>query len=79
VASVLIGATKLPQIQDSLRRSTSRSRPSSLARLDAVSRPDTPFPYSFFQPAIQAGLTGGATVGGLRRQRGSPQGALRRG
>ncbi len=63
VASVLIGATKLPQIHDSLRALDCAIPPELLARLDAVSRPETPFPYSFFQPAIQAGLTGGASVG----------------
>jgi aryl-alcohol dehydrogenase-like predicted oxidoreductase len=63
VASVLIGATKLPQIQDSLGALDFSIPADLLARLDAVSQPDTPFPYSFFQPALQAGLTGGATVG----------------
>lgn len=32
-------------------------------RLDAVSQPDTRFPYTFFEPSLQGMLNGGATVG----------------
>jgi hypothetical protein len=37
--------------------------PELRARLDTVSAPAAPFPYSFFGPEIQGGITGGAAVG----------------
>ena len=33
------------------------------ARLDTVSKPVTPFPYSFFGAEIQGGITGGLAIG----------------
>jgi aryl-alcohol dehydrogenase-like predicted oxidoreductase len=63
VASVIIGATKLYQIKDNLGALGFTIPPELRARLDEVSRPLTPFPYSFFGPEIQGGITGGATVG----------------
>jgi len=63
VAAVILGATKLGQLRDNLG-ALDFDIPSDLrARLDAVSRPATPFPYSFFGAEIQGGITGGATVG----------------
>jgi aryl-alcohol dehydrogenase-like predicted oxidoreductase len=63
VASVIIGATRLDQINDNLGALDFEIPQELLARLEAVSRPATPFPYSFFGPEIQGGLTGGQAVG----------------
>jgi aryl-alcohol dehydrogenase-like predicted oxidoreductase len=63
VASVIIGATRLDQLKDNLGALDFEIPRELLARLDAVSRPVTPFPYSFFGPEIQGGLTGGQAVG----------------
>jgi aryl-alcohol dehydrogenase-like predicted oxidoreductase len=63
VASVIIGATKLHQLQDNLG-ALDFDLPTALQqRLDAVSRPDARFPYTFFEPSLQGMLYGGATVG----------------
>jgi aryl-alcohol dehydrogenase-like predicted oxidoreductase len=63
VASVIIGATRLDQLKDNLGALDFEIPRELLAKLDAVSRPVTPFPYSFFGPEIQGGLTGGQAVG----------------
>ncbi|RUU14576.1 aldo/keto reductase [Mesorhizobium sp. M7A.T.Ca.TU.009.01.3.2] len=63
VASVIIGATRLDQLRDNLGALDFEIPQELLARLDAVSLPVTPFPYSFFGPEIQGGLTGGQAVG----------------
>jgi aryl-alcohol dehydrogenase-like predicted oxidoreductase len=63
VASVLIGATKLSQLEDNLG-SLDFTLPDELVfRLDAASGEPARFPYSFFQPALQGMLTGGVSVG----------------
>lgn len=63
VGSVILGATKLTQLQQSLGALDFTLPPDLAARLAAVSLPEPRFPYSFFQPEIQAMLTGGVTVG----------------
>ena len=63
VASVLVGATKLNQLQDNLA-ALDFAIPDELAgRLDAAGAVPKRFPYTFFGPEIQGMLTGGATVG----------------
>ena len=63
VASVLIGATKLHQLQDNLG-ALDFDIPEELSqRLDAVSQPERKFPYTFFDDAIQGMVHGGTTVG----------------
>lgn len=63
IASVLIGATKLHQLQDNLG-ALHFEIPSELrARLDAVSAEPKRFPYNMFGPELQGMLNGGATVG----------------
>ena len=63
VASVLIGATKLHQLEDNLG-ALDFDLPEELAeRLDTVSSEAPRFPYTFFTPEIQGMLQGGATVG----------------
>ncbi|MEO0804401.1 MAG: aldo/keto reductase [Cyanobacteria bacterium J06642_2] len=63
VASVLIGATKLHQLQDNLGALDFDIPAELQTRLNAVSQPETPFPYTFFESAIQNMIHGGATVG----------------
>jgi hypothetical protein len=63
VASVIIGATKLHQLQDNLGALDFEIPPELQQRLDAVSQPETRFPYTFFEPSLQGMINGGATVG----------------
>ncbi|MEM6520817.1 MAG: aldo/keto reductase [Cyanobacteria bacterium P01_C01_bin.70] len=63
VASVLIGATKLHQLQDNLAALDFAIPADLRSRLDAASAMPKPFPYSFFGPELQGMLSGGATVG----------------
>lgn len=63
VATVLVGATRLNQLEDNLQALDFQIPDTLLTRLDAVSAPDTPFPYSFFTPAMQAMLAGQHPVG----------------
>ena len=63
VASVIIGATKLHQLQDNLGALTFDLPAELQQRLDAVSCPEPRFPYPFFESGIQSMITGGATVG----------------
>lgn len=63
VASVLVAATKATQLRETLTALDLELPAAARQRLDAVSAPDPRFPYLFFQPAMQAMLTGGATVG----------------
>ncbi|QLC25745.1 aldo/keto reductase [Parasphingopyxis algicola] len=63
VASVLVGATKVEQLEDNLG-ALDFTLPAELQeRLDTVSARDPRFPYSFFTPAIQGMLNGGAAIG----------------
>ena len=63
VASVIVGATKLAQLDDNLAALDFELPTELRARLDAVSVLPARFPYSFFTDGMQAMLTGGATVG----------------
>ena len=63
VATVLVGATKLRQLEDNLEALDFDLPDALRARLDKVSAPTSPFPYSFFGSEIQSMLTGGANVG----------------
>ena len=63
VGSVIVGATKLEQLKDNLK-ALDFTIPGELSeRLEAVSRPQLQFPYSFFEPEIQGMLNGGKPVG----------------
>ncbi|MBW4558124.1 MAG: aldo/keto reductase [Trichormus sp. ATA11-4-KO1] len=63
IASVIIGATKQSQLEDNIQ-ALSFDIPTELAnRLEAVSRPEPQFPYSFFGSEIQGMIHGGVTVG----------------
>jgi aryl-alcohol dehydrogenase-like predicted oxidoreductase len=63
IGSVVVGATKLSQLQDNLKSLDFEIPQSLLAQLEAVSRPETQFPYSFFDSEIQGMIHGGVTVG----------------
>ncbi|GLQ46341.1 aldo/keto reductase [Dyella lipolytica] len=63
IASVIIGATKLEQLDANLA-ALSFELPTELrARLDAASAPDKPFPYYMFADIQQTRLHGGVAVG----------------
>jgi len=63
VVSTIIGATKLTQLAENMK-SLDFDIPKELwNRLEQVSRPPVPTPYLFFQPTIQAMMTGGVAVG----------------
>lgn len=63
VATTIIGATRVEQIEDNLTALDFEIPPELRARLDEAGRPATPFPYSFFTPAFLAAQTGGVPVG----------------
>ena len=63
VASVLVGATKLHQLEDNLGALDFQLPAELQQRLDEVSKPETKFPYTFFEPGLQGMIHGGATVG----------------
>jgi aryl-alcohol dehydrogenase-like predicted oxidoreductase len=62
VSSVIIGATKLAQLEDNLTALEFTIPPELERRLEEVSRPELVFPYMFFQPSMQQMITGGTTV-----------------
>jgi aryl-alcohol dehydrogenase-like predicted oxidoreductase len=62
VTSTIIGATKLPQLDENLR-ALEVEIPAPLAKkLDEASALEAAHPYVFFEPAMRAMMTGGATV-----------------
>ena len=63
VATVILGATKSSQLEDNLGALDFTLDAALRKRLDDVSASPARFPYTFFQPAMQAMLTGGAVVG----------------
>jgi aryl-alcohol dehydrogenase-like predicted oxidoreductase len=63
IASVIIGATKLAQLEDNLK-ALEFEIPAELGdRLEQVSRPEPQFPYTFFDTEIQGMIHGGKPVG----------------
>ncbi|HUC19292.1 MAG TPA: aldo/keto reductase [Acetobacteraceae bacterium] len=67
VASVIVGARRAEQIRANLEALSFEIPPVLAARLDAVSAPERPFPYSFFEAEIQGLVHGGAAVSAKRR------------
>jgi aryl-alcohol dehydrogenase-like predicted oxidoreductase len=63
ISSVVIGATKLSQLQDNLKSLDFEIPQPLFQRLEAISRPDSQFPYSFFDAEIQGMIHGGVKVG----------------
>lgn len=62
VASTLVGATKLPQLEGNLSALDFDIPYDLWTRIEAVSRPEECTPYSFFTPAMSPMMTGGASV-----------------
>jgi aryl-alcohol dehydrogenase-like predicted oxidoreductase len=63
VASVILGATKLVQLEDNLQALNFTLPPELMARLDLASAPERPFPYAMFGAELQGMIHGGVTVG----------------
>ena len=63
IASVIVGATKIHQLQDNLQALDFTIPQELLTRLNKASSPELTFPYSFFSAEMQAMLHGGVTVG----------------
>lgn len=63
IASVIVGATKLAQLADNLQALEFMIPPELVHRLDAASRPQPQFPYTFFGHEIQGMIHGGVPVG----------------
>ncbi|MBV9388954.1 MAG: aldo/keto reductase [Chroococcidiopsidaceae cyanobacterium CP_BM_ER_R8_30] len=63
IASVIVGATKLLQLEDNLKALDFEIPAELNNRLEAISRPERQFPYSFFEPEIQGMLHGGKSIG----------------
>jgi aryl-alcohol dehydrogenase-like predicted oxidoreductase len=62
IASVIIGATKLSQLEDNLKALEFEIPAALLDRLDRVSKLDAQFPYFFFAEELQGMIHGGVTV-----------------
>ncbi|ASC71008.1 hypothetical protein XM38_019570 [Halomicronema hongdechloris C2206] len=58
-----MSTSKLHQLQDNLAALDFEIPAELQQRLDQVSRPETHFPYTFFEPGLQGMINGGATVG----------------
>ena len=63
VATVMLGATKLAQLEDNLHALDFEIPAELRSLLDQISAPTPRFPYTFFTPAMQAMLTGGVPIG----------------
>jgi aryl-alcohol dehydrogenase-like predicted oxidoreductase len=62
VTSTLIGATRLEQLDDNLRALDFEIPAPMAQKLEESGRPETVFPYNFFDPRMQGMLTGGVPV-----------------
>ncbi len=63
ISSVIIGATKMHQLEENLKALDFDIPHDLKQKLKEAGNPVTEFPYSFFEPEMQAMLTGGAKVG----------------
>ena len=62
VASTIIGATRLDQLEANLSALSFEIPAPLSARLEAVGAPQIGFPYAFFTPAMQQAITGGVPI-----------------
>lgn len=62
VASTIVGATKLAQLEANLRALEAPLPADAVAELEAASRPELVHPYIFFQPTMRGMITGGTRV-----------------
>ncbi len=60
---MIVGASKLSQLKDNIEALDFDIPAELLNRLESVSKPESQFPYSFFDAEIQGMIHGGATVG----------------
>jgi len=60
---VIIGATRLAQLQDTLCALDFTLDAELTQRLDAASDREPSYPYTFFEPQMQAMVHGGVAVG----------------
>jgi aryl-alcohol dehydrogenase-like predicted oxidoreductase len=63
IASLIVGATKLEQLEDNLHALDFTLPKELVAKLDQVSAPERQFPYFFFENEMQGMIYGGAAVG----------------
>jgi aryl-alcohol dehydrogenase-like predicted oxidoreductase len=63
IDSLIIGATRIEQLEDNLAALDFELAPELVAELDQVSAQPLPYPYSFFEPVMQGRQYGGASVG----------------
>ena len=63
VSSVILGATKLAQLQQTTNALDFEIPDALATKLDEASQREMNFPYTFFVPGMQAMVTGGAKVG----------------
>ncbi len=63
IASALVGATKLSQLEDNLGALEFQIPEELFQELTVASAGEATYPYSFFGPELQGMITGGATVG----------------
>ncbi|MFB2838237.1 aldo/keto reductase [Floridanema evergladense] len=63
VGSVIVGATKLSQLEDNLKALDCELPKELSDRLDAIGRLESQFPYTFFTPGHQAMIHGNKPVG----------------
>lgn len=63
IGSVILGATKLAQLEDNLKALDFQIPDELSNQLEKVSRPEAQFPYTFFGSEIQGMIHGGKTVG----------------
>ena len=64
IASVIVGATRLSQLEDNVKALEFTVPDELVARLDAVSASETRFPYMFFGDAMRSMLHGRHPVSG---------------
>jgi aryl-alcohol dehydrogenase-like predicted oxidoreductase len=62
VSSTIIGASKIEQLKDNLASLDFELPEEARKKLDEVSAPETLYPYLFFGPEMQKGVTGGSEV-----------------
>jgi len=63
IATTIIGATRLAQLEGNLAALDFTIPPELRERLDRASQPEPSFPYSFFGDEIQGAISGGASIG----------------
>lgn len=66
VTSTLLGATKVEQLEDTLHALEFEIPAPLTAKLEEAGRPDSVFPYFFFEPATRAAMFSGGTA--VRRE-----------